>query len=297
MADHRGPPLVPRSRRASVTIDAWIQHPTARFLREEAFASVRRWTGGQIPDQELPIEVTIGALDQAGVDFGLLSAWHAPRTGPLISNEEVGGWVSEHPDRFAGLAAVNLDKPMDAVRELRRCVTELGFKGLRVIPWLWDAPPTDRRYYPLYAACVELGVPFCTQVGHTGPLRPSETGRPIPYIDQVALDFPELQIVCGHIGYPWTEEMIAVARKHERVYIDTSAYTAKRYPPELTRYMQTDGGAAKVMFGSNYPMIQPQRALADLDALGLSPEARQLFLKDNARRVFKLEPQNSANDI
>ena len=58
------------------------------------------------------------------------------------------------------------------------------------MPWLWDAPPTDRRYYPLFAACVELGVPFCTQVGHTGPLRPSETGRPIPYIDQVALDFP-----------------------------------------------------------------------------------------------------------
>ena len=60
---------------------------------------------------------------------------------------------------------------MEAVRELRRCVTELGFKGLRVIPWLWEPPPTDRRYYPLYAACVELGVPFCTQVGHTGPLR------------------------------------------------------------------------------------------------------------------------------
>ena len=71
-------------------------------------------------------------------------------------------------------------------------------------------------------------MPFCTQVGHTGPLRPSETGRPIPYIDQVALDFPELVIVGGHIGYPWTEEMVAVARKYEHVYIDTSAYTTRR---------------------------------------------------------------------
>ena len=111
-----------------------------------------------------------------------------------------------------------------------------------MIPWLWEAPPTDRRYYPLYAACVELGVPFCTQVGHTGPLRPSEPGRPIPYIDQVAIDFPELVIVCGHIGYPWTEEMVAVARKHENVYIDTSAYTARRYPPELVAYLRTRGG-------------------------------------------------------
>jgi hypothetical protein len=150
-----------------------------------------------------------------------------------------------HPTRFAGLAAVDLNRPMEAVRELRRCVTDLGFKGLRVVPWLWEAPPTDRRYYALFAACVDLGVPFFTQVGHTGPLRPSETGRPIPYIDQIALDFPELVIVGGHIGYPWTEETIAVARKHENVYVDTSAYTAKRYPPELVEYMKSRSGRKK----------------------------------------------------
>ena len=202
------------------------------------FDSLRRWTGEAIPEEPPPIDVTVAAMDAADVRFGLLSAWHGPG-GPLIANDEVAGWIEQHPDRFAGLAAVDLNRPMDAVRELRRCVTELGFLGLRVIPWLWEAPPTDRRYYPLYAACVELGVPFCTQVGHTGPLKPSETGRPIPYIDQVAIDFPELTIVCGHIGYPWTEEMVAVARKHERVYIDTSAYTARRYPPELVAYLRT----------------------------------------------------------
>jgi predicted TIM-barrel fold metal-dependent hydrolase len=134
------------------------------------------------PDEELPIDGTVAALDDAGGELGLLSAWHAPREGPLIANDEVAGWVTQHPERLAGLAAVNLDKPMDAVRELRRCITGLGFKGLRVVPRLWDAALADRRYYPLYAACVELGVPFCTQVGHTGPLRPSETGRPIPYL-------------------------------------------------------------------------------------------------------------------
>ena len=116
-------------------------------------------------------------------------------------------------------------RPPDGCRARVAAPGRDGFVGLRVVPWLWNAPPTDRRYYPLFAECVESGVPFCTQVGHTGPLRPSETGRPIPYIDQVALDFPELVIVCGHVGYPWTEEMVAVARKHENVYIDTSAYT------------------------------------------------------------------------
>ncbi len=247
-----------------MTIDVWMQHPTQRFLNQDAFESLRRWTGQQIPQEEIPIEATIAAMDAAEISFGVLSAWHGPQ-GPLITNEEVAGWVGEHPDRFAGLAAVDLAKPMEAVRQLRRCVEELGFIGLRVIPWLWEAPPTDRRYYPLFAACVELGVPFCTQVGHTGPMRPSETGRPIPYIDQVAIDFPELVIVGGHIGYPWTEEMVAVARKHENVYIDTSAYTAKRYPPELVRYMQSRGGRRKVMFGSNYPMIAPNVALSELD--------------------------------
>jgi predicted TIM-barrel fold metal-dependent hydrolase len=271
-----------------MTVDVWMQHPTLRFLRYEMFESLRRWTGQEVPADELPIDLTVGAMDAAGISFGLLSAWQAPQ-GALIANDEVAEWIAENPDRFAGLAAVNLAKPMGAVRELRRCVEGFGFIGLRMVPWLWEVPPTDRRFYPLYAACVELAVPFCTQVGHTGPMRPSDTGRPIPYIDQVALDFPELVIVCGHIGYPWTEEMVAVARKHENVYIDTSAYTAKRYPPEIVRYMTTRSGRRKVMFGSNYPMIQPDAALADLDSLELDEETRRLFLADNARRVFRLE--------
>src|SRR2546421_1194627 len=248
-------------------IDVWMQHPTLRFAQSDMFASLRRWTGGQIPEQAPGIEVTVGVMDAAGVDFGLLSAWSAPHQQPLISNDEVAEWVAAYPDRFAGLACVDLNKPMDAVRELRRCVTDQGFKGLRVIPWLWEAPPTDRRVYPLYVACTELDVPFCTQVGHTGPLRPSETGRPIPYIDQVAIDFPELVIVCGHVGYPWTEEMVAVARKHENVYIDTSAYTTNRLPPELVTYMKTGSGRRKVLFGSNFPMIAPAHALEGLDDL------------------------------
>ena len=270
-------------------VDAWMQHPTATLLRHEMFDSLRRWTGGL--DGGVgppPIEATLAVMDGAGIGFGLLSAWHGPQ-GVLVSNDEVAGWVQAHPDRFAGLAAVDLGRPMAAVRELRRCVADLGFKGLRVIPWLWEAPPTDRRYYPLFAACVELGVPFCTQVGHTGPLRPSETGRPIPYIDQVAIDFPELVVVAGHIGYPWTEEMVAVARKHENVFIDTSAYTVRRYPPELVRYLRSRGGRRKVLFGTNYPMILPEQALAGLDELDLDEETRDLFLDGNARRVFGLQ--------
>jgi predicted TIM-barrel fold metal-dependent hydrolase len=268
-----------------MSIDAWMQHPTPGFMAHPAFESLMRWTSQE--PQDIPIEATIAAMDEAGVEVGMLSAWHAP-SGPMVSNDEVAGWCATHPDRFAGLASLDLARPMEAVRELRRRVEEQGFRGLRQLPWLWQTPPTDRRFYPLFAACVELGIPFCTQVGHTGPLMPSEPGRPIPYIDQVALDFPELVIVGGHIGYPWTEEMVAVCRKHENVYIDTSAYAPKRYPPELVAYMKSKSGRKKVLWGSNFPMISPAAAQEGVDALGLDEEAKELFLDGNARRVFKL---------
>ena len=273
-------------------IDVWMQHPTPHFFQHDMFDSLRRWTRNQpdadmlAADRPLPLDVTIAAMDAAGVERGLLTAWYGPE-GALISNDEVAGFVAQYPQRFVGAASVDLRHPVEAVRELRRAVRELGMRALRIIPWLWGLPPNDRRYYPLYAECVELGIPFCTQVGHTGPLRTSETGRPIPYIDDVALDFPGLVIVGGHIGYPWTNEMIALATKYPNVYIDTSAYTVRRYPPELVAYMRGNG-RRKVMFATNYPMITAQRALEGLESLGLDAEATDLFLSGNGRRVFGL---------
>lgn len=267
-------------------VDAWIQHPTATFLRDPMFESLRRWMGGTEIPSELPLAMTVAALRAAGVDRALVTAWHGPQ-GALISNDEVAAFVRAAPELLVGVASVDLSRPMDGVRELRRAVKQLGMRALRVLPWLWGLPPNDRRYYPLYAECVELGIPFCLQVGHTGPMRSSEPGRPIPYLDDVALEFPELVIVGGHIGYPWTDEMIALATKYPNVYIDTSAYKAKRYPPSLREYLRGHG-RKKVLFGSNFPMVTPADCLAQLDELGLDDDARRLFLGDNARRVFRL---------
>lgn len=266
-------------------VDAWIQHPTPAFLRMPLFASLRRWMRAEVPD-EVPPEITIGALETAGVGRALVSAWWGP-TGPVIANEEVADFVRLRPDLLAGVASVDISRPMDGVRELRRTVKELGMKAVRILPWAWNLPPDDRRYYPIYAECIELGVPFCLQVGHTGPLAPSEPGRPIPYLDHVALEFPELVIVGGHIGHPWTEEMISLATKYDNVYIDTSAYKPKRYPRALVEYM-AGHGRKKVLFGSNFPMLMPAECLAQVDALGLDDEAKRLFLGENALRVFRL---------
>ncbi|MFD4527071.1 amidohydrolase family protein [Streptomyces sp. NPDC058470] len=244
--------------------------------------------GPGLLEEELPVKATVAALAAADVETGLSAASYGPQ-GPLISNDEVARFVHRPEGRLRGVAGADLSKPVAALREqLRRAVEELGFVALTNVPWLWQLPPTDRLYYPLYAACVDLGIPFCTQVGHTGPLRPAETGRPIPYIDQVALDFPELTIVCGHFGYPWTTEMIAVADKHAGVPIDTSAYTARRCPPELVEYLRGQG-RRKVLFGSNYPMITPGQALEHLPELHLDEEVTELFLSANARSVFRLD--------
>ncbi|MBI2423015.1 MAG: amidohydrolase [Candidatus Hydrogenedentes bacterium] len=267
-------------------IDVWMQHPTKRFMEQPFLESLRRWVGAEQLPETIPLEMTLAAMDAGGVSQGLLAAWYGPQ-GALISNEEVAAWCRAHPDRFVGLASGDLHRPMEAVRALRQAVKEWGFKGLRMVPWLWGLPPDDRRYYPLYAECVDLGVPFCTQVGHTGPLCTSETGRPIPYLENVALEFPELTIVAGHIGAPWLSEMLLLARKFPNVYIDTSAYKIKRYPQELVDYMK-QGGAKKVLFGTNYPMVSPAQSLADLESMGLDEKGKRLFLCENAQRVFKL---------
>jgi predicted TIM-barrel fold metal-dependent hydrolase len=267
-------------------VDAWMQHPTRRFLEQPFLDSLRRWTRQELKS-EIPLSSTIESMDKAGVGLGLIAAWWGPQ-GALIGNDEVASWVRAHPDRLIGVASVNLARPMEAVRELRRCVHELGFRALRIVPWLWGLPPDDRRYYPLYAECIELDVPFCLQVGHTGPLMTSETGRPIPYLEHVALEFPELQIVAGHIGAPWTQEIISLATKFENLYVDTSAYKATRYPPDFVEFMR-GRGARKVMFGTNYPMLTASACLAGLESLALGEEAERAFLSGNALRVFQLE--------
>jgi predicted TIM-barrel fold metal-dependent hydrolase len=269
-------------------IDVWMQHPTPRLSSEPMFESLRRWVPNTLltPFENVPLGETIEAMDTAGVRLGLVCAWWGPR-GPLIDNDEVAAFIRQYPGRLLGVAAVDLYHPMAAVRELRRAVRELDFGALRLLPWLWNLPPDDRRYYPLYAGCVELDIPVCLQVGHTGPLAPSEPGRPIPYLDHVALEFPDLRIVGGHIGFPWTAEMISLATKYPNVFIDTSAYKARRYPRELMDYLRHHG-RRKVLFGSNYRAWPPKNCLEGFDSLELEEGTARLFLHDNAVRVFKL---------
>jgi len=267
-------------------IDVWSQMTTERMAKSSWLETLRRWTDRSGEQLTPTPETTLAAMDEAGVAISLLSAWHGPQ-GSLISNQEVSDQIDAAPHRFRGLATVDLSDPMEAVRDVRRWVDGKRFVGVRVVPWLWDLPPNDRRYYPVYAACVDLGVPLCTQIGHTGPLMRSETGRMIPYLEDVMLDFPELVVVGGHVGFPWIDELQSMTIKFPNFHVDTSAYALHRLPASFVGYMKGIG-RSRVMFGTNWPMLSPARCLERLGDLDLDDGLRDAFLYGNARRVFGL---------
>ncbi|CAG8445761.1 12834_t:CDS:1 [Cetraspora pellucida] len=272
------------------SIDAWCQIAHPNFIKEVPEVSrlfIKSKSSPEYLEKGLTPEQTIELIDKAGVEKLCLNAWYRPGK-VIISNDIISEWVQKYPNRFIGIAGVNLLDPFNAVKELERAVNVLGFKGLRVIPWLYNIPPNDKHYYPLYVKCIELDIPFFTQVGHTGPLCPSETGRPIPYIDEIALTFPQLKIVGGHIGYPWTNEMISVSWKHPNVYIDTSAYLPRYYPQELIHYMKTYG-QDKVCYGTNFPQLNWKDTMEQVDELGLSDKVKEKFLYKNMAKLLKLE--------
>ena len=230
-------------------------------------------------------------MDEAGIDHSLLVAVRAGdpqwRGSFEIPYEQVARWCDRHPTRFSGLAGADPTRGMAQLRDLERAV-ELGFVGVHAYPHWFRLPPDAPRWYPIYAKCCELDLPFMLQVGqnliYQKDVRLPSVARPI-LLDQVAIDFPELTLVGIHVGTPWADEMIAMAWKHERVYIGIDAYAPKHLPPTLIRYMDSYG-SGKVLFGTDWPVIHPKRAVEEMSAHNLKPEAHRRVMRDNALAVF-----------
>jgi uncharacterized protein len=204
-----------------------------------------------------------------------------------ITEEEVLETVREAKGRVVGLAGFNPFKGMSSVRQVEKAVREYGFKGCYVHPYGWGLPLNDRKFYPLYAKCTELGVPVSMQVGHSAEHMPNEYGRPI-YLDDIALDFPELRIIGAHTGWPWTEEMISLAWKHENVYLGIDAHHPKYLEPSLLHFMKTRG-QNKVLWGTNYPAVMHEEAIRVIRTdLGLTDKVAEKILHGNAARVYGL---------
>ena len=231
-------------------------------------------------------------MDRAGIERSLLIA---VRAGDLnvrgsfeLPYERVHEICERYPDRFSGLAGVDPFRGMQGLRDLEHAVKKLGFVGAHLYPHWFGLPPDHAKYYPYYAKCCELDVPIMMQIGHnlvySRERRLPSVGRPI-CLDQVAIDFPELKLIGIHIGVPWTDEAISMAWKHENIYLAGDAYAPKHWPKSFVHYANTYG-SHKVLFGTDWPVIDPERAVREVDALGFRPEAKQKLMRDNALAVF-----------
>jgi predicted TIM-barrel fold metal-dependent hydrolase len=200
--------------------------------------------------------------------------------------DPIGEAVAESAGRIVGTASYDPFRISESVAEVERAVKELGFRYVWFHPLSYGLPPNDRRFYPLYAKCVELDIAVGFQVGHSAEVLPSDCGRPM-LADDVAIEFPELRINLSHTGWPWVDEWCSMLWRHPNVYGDISAYFPRSLDERQIRFMDSSRGRDKVLFGTNgLGLERCKREFLDLD---IKEETARMVLHDNAVRFLKLE--------
>ena len=224
-------------------------------------------------------------MDRAGVEVGVLRA----------GNAVIAEVLAQYPKRFIGLATISPHDGMRGVRELVRLVEEHGFGALRVSSLYNMVPASDRRYYPLYAKCVELDIPvrIYTNMNYATD-RPYDLGHP-RHLDQIAMDFPELRMVAGLSGWPWVNEMVALLRRHPNLYADTASHRPRYFGQPgagWEQFLQFGNSLLqdKIMVGLSFEAFgMPMEALIEeYAALPLKAHVLEKWLYGNAQRFFRL---------
>ena len=242
----------------------------------------------------ISLEAMLARMDAAGIERSfLIAARVGVKHHPAcyhVPYKLVADAVQKYPARFSGLAGVDPTEGMAGVRALEKAVREYGFIGAHTYPHWYELAPDHARYYPFYAKCVELDIPIQMQVGQSMVYDPTyprrSVGRPI-CIDAIACDFPELKVVGIHVGIPWTDEMIAMAWKHANVYIGCDAHRPTYWPESFIKFMNSYG-QDKVIFGTDFPVLDFERTRTDFEAITLKPEVKRKVLRDNALRLYRL---------
>jgi predicted TIM-barrel fold metal-dependent hydrolase len=213
---------------------------------------------------------------------------------PQVTNDEVVAFATEHADIAIAFASVDPTRGREAVREARRLLAAGAVHGLKLHPPLQQFFPNDRIVYPLYEVFAEARLPVLFHTGHSGigAGMPGGGGVRLKYgnpmlIDDVAVDFPEMPIILAHPSFPWQDEAISVCLHKPTVYIDLSGWSPKYFSPTLVQYANTLL-KHKVLFGSDYPLITPDRWLADFEKIAIRDDVRPLILKENAARLLGL---------
>jgi predicted TIM-barrel fold metal-dependent hydrolase len=213
-----------------------------------------------------------------------------------VANDIIADAVRRHPDVFMGFGVIDPWMGQKARDEIKRCAQELGLVGIGELnPGRQAFEPNDPRFYPLWEECQRQGliVLFHTGMLGAGAGKPGGMGyklkfcRPIPYLDDIAADFPELKIIGAHPSWPWQDEALAIARHKSNYYLDLSGWAPKYWSPDLVR----QAGSIlqdKVLFGTDWPVIQLDRWLDEFEQHPFKPEVRRKILLDNARQLLKL---------
>jgi predicted TIM-barrel fold metal-dependent hydrolase len=249
----------------------------------------------------VPIADYIKMMDRAGIERSLLIAARCGdmrmRGSAEIPYERVAEICRTYPDRFSGLAGVDPTLGVRQLRELEHAVRELGFVGAHYYPHWFDMAPDHPYVFPIYGKCAELDIPIMMQVGqnliYQRDRRLPSVGRPI-CLDRVAILYPELKLLGIHLGVPWMDEMIAMAWKHDNIYIGGDAYAPRYWPQSVVHYSKTYG-QDKFLFGTDWPVIDPERAVREIGELGYKLGPYQKMMRDNALRVFRLPDQGLAS--
>ncbi|MCW2696035.1 MAG: putative Amidohydrolase [Modestobacter sp.] len=262
-------------------------------LDDELNAAAARYFKGDPYDPTVPdIAADYREKKMAAVIFTVDAEAATGQTA--LSNEEIADLAAQHPDVLIPFGSIDPARGVAGIRTARRLVESHGVRGFKFHPSLQDFLPNDRAVYPLYEELEGLGVPALFHTGQTGIGAGLPGGRGIKLrysdpmlLDDVAADFPGLTIIMAHPSVPWQDAAISVATHKANVYIDLSGWSPKYFPPQLVR---AANGLLKqkVLFGSDYPLLRPERWISDFAELEIKDEVRPLIMKDNAVRALKL---------
>jgi hypothetical protein len=284
-------------------VDAFLQMPqlSRRAQEQKMDPNIAKWfKPGDAVKFGFTLEDLLRDMDAAEVEKGVLTAAalrlspNPYSVGQNISDEtyeklctRVAEMRRQHPGRFHACLGIDPTGMMRTVRWLERAVNDFGFRSCWIMPSLVGLPPNHACYFPIYAKCVEVGIPIKINVGVPGPLRPAMPQQPMA-LDEVLLAFPELTVVGCHLGHPWQGEVIALLQKHPNFYLITSAWAPKHVPPELWQ-LANRRGPDKLMWASDHPLLSLERCAREGWEVPLTDVTKRGYLRDNVLKVFKFD--------
>jgi predicted TIM-barrel fold metal-dependent hydrolase len=282
---------------ASVRTEGMDIKKMAGMLRSMTQDDLAEFFAQQMEGFPRTLEAFVTALDGAGVRASALHNFDEQSATGMepVANDKVADIVQRFPGRFIGFAGIEPHKGAAAVEELDRCIGELGLKAVAMRPFMHGIYANDPKYFPIYERCEELGVPVWlhTSANWTTKRR-IDYGRPL-YLDDVCIAFPMLRVIAGHGGWPWVNELVALAWKHEHLYLDLSAHRPRYLTKqgsgwEMLLHFGNTTIQDKVLFGSDWLNLGVHIAtvIEEIRSLPLKPDVLEKWLRTNAERVFGL---------